>query len=127
MAGAAERGELGLERAHLGAEDELAVIDDARDRLVDARRQAAALGGEIDERNRRQARVLVHHPATRRGVLRGSTSADAIVEAPDRDFEAGDAFFAGHRRIAPVRIACTNADSSARSGSAWPTDRWRIE
>ena len=63
MAGAAEGGELVLERTHLGAENELAMLDDARDRLVDARRQAAALGGEIDERNwRHETGVLVHRP-----------------------------------------------------------------
>jgi hypothetical protein len=32
----------------------------ARDRRVDARAQAPALGGNVNERNRRKARLLIH-------------------------------------------------------------------
>ncbi len=40
-----------LERAHLGAEDELAMRQDARDRVVDGAAEAAALRGDVDERD----------------------------------------------------------------------------
>ena len=62
MARAAEGGQFGLQRAHLRALDELAMREHARNRLVDGAAEAAALGGDIDERDRSlvQAGVLIH-------------------------------------------------------------------
>ena len=60
MAGAAEPGERGFELAHLGAEDELAMVKHALDRLVDDGSETAALRRYVDERDGRQLRVLVH-------------------------------------------------------------------
>ncbi len=52
MLGAAEGGELALEGAHLRAEHELAVVEHARDRGVDGGAETAALGRDVDERDR---------------------------------------------------------------------------
>ena len=59
---AAERRKLGLERAHFGSLDELAMRQHARDRVVDGAAEAAALGGDVDERDRLlfKASVLIH-------------------------------------------------------------------
>ena len=50
MLGAAEGGELGLERPHFRAHDELAMIEHARDGAIDRLAQPAALRADIDER-----------------------------------------------------------------------------
>ena len=52
MTRAAEGGKLALERTHLGAKDELATRQNARDRFIDNTAEPAALRGHIDERNR---------------------------------------------------------------------------
>src|SRR5262249_9544224 len=75
VARTAECRKLGLKLANLGTEDELAVVDNAGDCRVDARPEAPSLRREIDEWNRGGRRVLVHHPAARRGSLRGRMSA----------------------------------------------------
>ena len=51
MARAAEFRELGLERAHFRAEDELAMAEHARNRGIDGAAEPAALRGDVDERN----------------------------------------------------------------------------
>ena len=48
-------------------------------------------------------------------------------EAARGDFEAGDALFAGDRRRRAGAHGLQKAISSARSGSSWPTEKWRIE
>jgi hypothetical protein len=62
VARAAERRKLGLERTHLGAEDELAMRQHARDCVIDGAAETAALRGNVDERDRPlvQASVLIH-------------------------------------------------------------------
>ena len=72
---------------------------------------------------------LSDQPTTRRGPLRAAEPRRAWpgFQAPDRDFQAGDAFVAGHRGHAAGAHGIENAISSARSGSSWPTGRWRIE
>ena len=62
MPRAAECGKLGLERAHLGAVDELAMRQHAGDRVVDGAAETAALRGDVDERDRPlvKAGVLIH-------------------------------------------------------------------
>jgi hypothetical protein len=67
-------------------------------------------------------------PAARSCLRSGDIVAARSIEAADRDLEAGDALVAGHRRRAAAahRLDETRT-SSARSGSSWPTDRWRIE
>ena len=62
VAGAAERRELGLEGAHLGAEDKLAMRQHPRHGVIDGAAEPAALGGDVDERDRPlvQASVLIH-------------------------------------------------------------------
>ena len=59
---AAERREVGLEHAHFGPENVLPMSQHARDRVVDGAAEAAALGGKIDEGDRRRSSlgVLVH-------------------------------------------------------------------
>ena len=51
-----------LERAHFRAEDELAMRQHARDRVIDGAAEAAALRGDVDERDRPlvEAGVLIH-------------------------------------------------------------------
>ena len=97
MLGAAELGELGLERAHFRAEDELAMAEHPRDRGIDGAAEPAALRGNVDERD------LI-------GGLSGGAAcspattlqlAGTAAEAPDRDLEAGDSLLAGHRRRRP--------------------------
>ena len=69
-------------------------------------------------------------PTTRRGPLRAAEAAAGFAgrfKAADGDFEAGDAFVAGHRGHAAGTHGARNAISSARNGSSWPTGRWRIE
>ena len=56
VAGAAELGERRFERPHLGTENELAVLEHARDRGVDPAAEPAALGGNVDERDGRACR-----------------------------------------------------------------------
>ena len=62
MARAAKGRELALERAHLGAENELALREHARDRVVNGAAEPAALRADIDERYRPlvQAGMLIH-------------------------------------------------------------------
>ena len=62
MARAAERGKLGLERAHLRPVDELAMRQNARDRVVDRAAKPAALRGHVDEGDRPlvQAGMLIY-------------------------------------------------------------------
>ena len=59
---AAERRKLGLERPHLRPLDELAMREHAGNRIVDGAAEAAALRGDVDERDRPlvEAGVLVH-------------------------------------------------------------------
>jgi len=74
VARAAKVGEVRLERAHLGAQDELAVLEHARHGVVDRRPEAAALCRHIDERDRCiiEAGVLVHR-ARYKSYVRGGT------------------------------------------------------
>ena len=132
MTGAAERREIGFERPHLGSLDELAVRQHARNGVVDAAAQAAALRRNVDERNRTalKPRVLIHYlaqtrsadiqPATRRGPLRCGGAVCAVrasrqrmaisrLATPSSPVTAGRS---------PLRTASTNATSSERSGSA---------
>ena len=51
VARAAERREVGFDRVHLGPEDELAMAEHARDRIVDRAAEPAALGGNVNERD----------------------------------------------------------------------------
>jgi hypothetical protein len=51
MTGAAECGELRFERLHLRAQDELAMIQDPRNRCVDCGPKPPTLRGDVDERN----------------------------------------------------------------------------
>jgi hypothetical protein len=62
MTRAAERSELGFERAHLRSEDELAMAEHARDRVVDRPPEAPPLRGNVDERDGRgiEAGTLIH-------------------------------------------------------------------
>ena len=127
MLGAAEGREVGLERAHFRPLDELAMVEHAADRVVDGAAETAALGGNVDERDRAavEAGMLIHlvwharsadnaaRSLARRARLRG-----ARAQAADRDFEAGDGFLAGHRGRSPPRMALMKATSSERSGSA---------
>ncbi len=120
MARAAEGGQLGLERTHLRAEDELAVLEDARNRLVDRPSQTSPLRGDVDERDRCGfgAGALIHRgheldvhrrsgprqPISRRGPRRwsGGSRLRSALETANRDLEASNAFLAGHRRLLPV-------------------------
>ena len=52
VARAAECRQFGLERTHFRALDELAMRQDARDGVIDGAAEAAALGGDVDERDR---------------------------------------------------------------------------
>ena len=63
MARAAERRKLRFQRAHLRSVNELAVREYARDRIIDGAAEAAALRGDIDERDRPlvEAGMLIHH------------------------------------------------------------------
>ena len=49
MRDAAVIGELTLEALDLGAQDEIAAIDDALDRLGQGRLEGGGLGGDVDE------------------------------------------------------------------------------
>jgi hypothetical protein len=62
VARAAEGGEFALERPHLGAEDELAMRQDARDCVIDGAAEPATLRGNVDERDRPLVHtgVLIH-------------------------------------------------------------------
>src|SRR5215212_9773408 len=62
MARPAEGCEILLEGLHFRTHDELAMRQDARDRVIDGTAETAALGGNIDEGNRRgvETGVLVH-------------------------------------------------------------------
>ena len=51
VAGAAERRQVGFDRVYLGTEDELAMGEHARDRVVDLAAKAPALGGNVNERD----------------------------------------------------------------------------
>jgi len=120
VTGAAERGKVGLDRAHLRAHDELAVGKDARNRVIDRASQPAPLRRNVNERNRRKigAGVLIHRAIESeplgtgrsrgdlpRPQLRGGLRRRFVLQAPDGNCKAGDALFAGHsgRRSAPDR------------------------
>ena len=60
MTRSAEGGKLGLEGADFRADDELAVGEHPRDRIVDRGAETLALGGEVDEGNHRGLRSHVH-------------------------------------------------------------------
>ena len=62
MARAAERRELAFQRAHFRSEDELAMRQHARHRIIDGAAEAAALRGNVDERDRPlvEAGMLIH-------------------------------------------------------------------
>ena len=136
MARAAERGQRGFESAHLGSENELAMAEHARDRLVDGSPEATALRGNVDERNRRgiEAGALIHRghridragkadrrqPVSRRGPARrratlGSARLSRQRMAISRLATPSSPVTAGSL---PLRIAPTKACSSARNGSA---------
>src|SRR5262249_2340525 len=124
---AAERGELGFERAHLRAENELAVAEHAGDRVVNGASEPAPLRGNVDERDRRGigAGALILDGVFGRGGASGQPPgaegegrAISGVASPPSPVTAGSL---------PLRIAPTKACSSARNGSAWPTERWRME
>src|SRR5580658_1958869 len=132
MAGAAERREIDFERPDLRPLDELAVRKHASNRIVDAAAQAAALCGNVDERNRTafKPRVLIHYlaqtesaavqPATRRGPLRCGAAVRAARAsrqriAISRLATASSPVTAGR---SPLRTASTKAMSSERNGSA---------
>src|SRR5262249_57519398 len=99
-------------------------------------------GGGEGEGGGREAEVEIHgrrvsrgragkrlHPAARRAYLRAA--AGAISARPPRQRMAMSTLATPSSPVtagtAPSRIALTNAASSARSGSAWPTQRGRIE
>ena len=131
--GAAEFGQRPLELTDFRPIDELAMLGDARDRVVDLLPEAAALRRHVDERNHVDTRVLVHHkseasmrqPATLRG-LRGARGmppcrqrmATSRLATPSAPVTAGGS---------PLRTALTKAISSERNGSEWPAERCRIE
>src|ERR1700687_4850504 len=73
MAGAAEIGKVGLQRAHLRSDDERASDELAIDRAVDLAAEPTPLRGHVDERDRRGigTGVLVH-VVTRSGGSAGS-------------------------------------------------------
>ena len=141
MPRAAESGELGLERTDFGTLDELAMRQNTRHRVIDRAAKPAALGRDIDERDRLlfHADMLIHdrcwllfvaipagtlvtrQPTTRRGPLRCCGTDDDAERvsrqrmAISRLATASSPVTAGD---SPVRIALTKARSSERSGSA---------
>src|SRR5258705_1295274 len=109
--------------------------------LVDRFAEPLALGRDVDEGNGLRTQLLIHRrcqrlavvkekrlskirqPATRSGPLRDAAGlvevsrqrvAISRLATPSLPVTAG---------VAPVRTACRNAISSARSGSSWPTGR----
>src|SRR5260370_28841094 len=62
MAGTAEGRERRFELSHLGTENELTMVEHAGDPAIDAVTKPAALGGDVDERNRCgvEPGVLIH-------------------------------------------------------------------
>src|SRR5262249_16105501 len=138
MAGAAKRRELRFESGHFRAQNELAMIEDARNRSVDGRSKPAALRGDVDKRDRWQVCAQIHESVgvsttrqatTARGPLRcaGAIAGERVARqrvAISRLATASSPVTAG---AAPERTARTNASNSERSGSAWPTDRCRME
>ena len=123
--------------------DELAMGEHAGSRLVDGFAEPAALRGEVDEGDlirranagswslagieKKTSARLADHPSRPLARGRGRCGLCRVFQAAGRNFKAGDALVAGHRRAQPVRTACRNATNSARSGSSWPTGRCRIE
>ena len=105
VARAAERGELGLERGNFRAHHEPAMREHPRDRVIDAAAEPAALGGDVDEGNRRvlDSRVLVHAAAIR------APEDAAVTRRP-----AG-------RACAPRRARSRRG----RRGTAWRYRDWR--
>src|SRR5882672_11552392 len=162
MTRAAERGELGFERAHLRPEDELAMAEHARDRVIDRSPEPPPLRGNVDERDRRgnEAGTLIHlgsiarigrkrewvksparsqlgrggameprQPVSRRGPERRRGTLGAARVSRQRMAISSDATPSSPVTAGslPVRMAPTKDCSSARNGSAWPTERCRIE
>src|SRR5262249_21240676 len=141
---AAELRELGFERADFGAQDELTMREHAGDRLVNREPQASPLRRNVNEWDRhgiKASSVLLH----RQTVIIGGGEARKRVRrrGPARRRLALAKARCSRQRMAisrlatpsspvtvgslPSRIAPTKACSSARNGSAWPTERWRIE
>jgi hypothetical protein len=60
MPGAAESAERLLELGDFGTAEELAMRENARDGVVHRAAEAAALGGNVDERNGIGAQMLIH-------------------------------------------------------------------
>ncbi len=132
MACAAERGQRGLGLTHFRSHDELAMVENARNSLLHAPPKPPALGGNVNERERRgvEACVSIHR---HKGCLAGSGQA-VTRRAAARSGVALDTGRPSRQRMAisrlatpsspvtagcsPERIALTKACSSARNGSA---------
>src|ERR1700730_8040280 len=147
MTGNAQFGSRLFERAPLGAENELAVIEHARHRGVDPAAEPAALSGDIDEGDRgavdpvvpvhdltsaERARRCAGRAPTRRADF-GAASACAAPwsERPLRHWMAIARLATPSSPVTgggcPSLMALTKAISSARSGPAKPTERSRTE
>ena len=137
VARAAECRQLGLERAHLRSLDELAMREHARDGVVDGAAETAALGGDVDERDRLVFKAGVLNSSTQSCSIharKGSAAQPATRRGPLRCGTVADAAGASRQRMATSRLATPSSpvtagvaaaadgidegESSARSGSA---------
>ena len=111
MTRAAERRELGFERAHLRTKNELAVVEDLGDRGVDGRTQPAALRGHVNKWDRRIGAQIHRMPVEEAGsstdddagtlALRRRHHGRARRQTARRDFKAGHRLLARHGRCIP--------------------------
>ena len=104
VTGAAERREIGFDRVHLGAQDELAMAEHARDRIVDRAAKPPALGGNVNERDWTgvHADLLIHMECTTLDARSTGQPARAALGATRlaADFSAGTGWrFRGPRRL----------------------------
>src|SRR5262245_21927140 len=100
MARAAKRREIGFDLMHLRPQDELAMAEHARDRIVDGLAKPATLGGHVNKRNWTvvHSDLLIHEMAARRDVNRSPNAARAGPTAVTA-FAAGSEWrFRGRRR-----------------------------
>ena len=100
VARAAEGGELGLDRAHFGTEDELTMRQHARDRRIDRAAQPPPLGTDINERNGWQSGTQIHALAGdhARSGAQHRRHRGLVSETAGGDLQAGHRLLAGHRR-----------------------------
>jgi len=109
MTCAAERRELGFERAHFRPENELAMVQNPPDRGVYGRTEPAALRGHVNKRDRRIGAQIHRTPEpgpstdddTGTFALRRRHHGRARREAARRDFKAGHRLLARHGRCIP--------------------------